>query len=281
MKKSEYWLENQVEALNPPHWEDVFGPVDSKLAGEGKELYHKGRPDRPVKGGLCAHCHVPDPHLLKDCDGKAEWKVAMIPVNEVGTDETTMANYVMRPKKLAQASPKGDTFPPADAMAKLTSKVIAERLEAQEVPEADRKKMQRCRANRWLNDKAYKAPTHEGVWATAPYLHNGSIPNLYLLLSPKEERDKQARIFCVGHDLTYDPVNVGFMLTDQCPGTARLPDMFKFDTTLRNNGNMGHEFRNAKDCEKREGENAAQNGILGCEFSDHERKALVEYLKTL
>ena len=54
------WLEDQLHGLQPPRWEDVFGPVDSKLAEEGKALYRQGRPDRPVKGGLCAHCHVPE-----------------------------------------------------------------------------------------------------------------------------------------------------------------------------------------------------------------------------
>jgi len=268
------WLEEQVQALEPPRWEDVFGPVDSKLAEEGKTLYHKGRPDRPVKGGLCAHCHVPESHLLIDCDGKAEWNVAMIPVKGIGTDEVTATNYTTRLKKSAPNSGLPAQFQPAIAMAAITSKVIADRLDAQKVSEADRKNLQRCRTNKWLNAKEYKAPTHEGVWATAPYLHNGSIPNLSLVLSPKEERDKQAKVFCIGHDLTYDAANVGFKLTDQCP------DPFKFDTTLRNNGNKGHEFRNAKNCEKRDGQ-PGEKGVLGCELSDHERKALVEYLKTL
>ena len=268
------WLEEQLQSLDPPHWEDVFGPVESKLAEEGKALYHTGRPDRPVKGGLCAHCHVPESTLLKGCDGKAEWAVATIPVNEIGTDDVVMTNYTARLKKSAPNSGLPDLFQPAVAMAERTSKVIAERFEAQKVVEADQKHSQRCRTNRWLNAKEYKAPSHEGVWATAPYLHNGSIPNLYLVLSPKEERDKQARTFCVGHDLIYDPINVGFTLTDQCP------EPFKFDTTLRNNGNRGHEFRTASGCEKREGY-FGENGVLGCELSDHERNALVEYLKTL
>jgi len=268
------WLEHQLESLQPPHWEDVFGPVESKLAEEGKALYHKGRPDRPVKGGLCAHCHIPEPKLLKDCDGKAEWKVAMIPVKEIGTDETAATNYTTRLKKPAPRSSLPDPFQPAIAMSAITTKVIAERLDAQKIVGEDRKLLQRCRTNKWLNAKAYKAPTHEGVWATAPYLHNGSIPNLSLVLSPKEERDKQAKTFCVGHDLTYDAENVGFKLTDQCP------DPFKFDTTLRNNGNKGHEFRNAKGCENREGQ-PGEGGVLGCELSDHQRKAVVEYLKSL
>jgi cytochrome c peroxidase len=282
------WMEDQLHSLQPPRWEDVFGPVDSKLAAEGKALYHEGRSGRPVKGGLCAHCHVPESKPLA-CDGKEEWAMVLVQVEEntktgdpeaIGTDRTTMENYTRRLKRPAPRSGLSDPFPPAIAMSALTSKVIAARLEAQKVPEPDRKRLQRCRANAWWSLPMYKAPTHEGVWATAPYLHNGSIPNLYLLLSPKEERDKQARVFCVGHDLTYDPVNVGFVLTDQCPGPSARPDLYKFDTTLRNNGNMGHEFRKAPDCEKREGGKPEQ-GVLGCELSDHERKALVEYLKSL
>jgi hypothetical protein len=268
------WLENHVEALQPPHWEDVFGAADAKLVEEGKALYHKGHPDRPVKGGLCAHCHVPESRLLKDCDGKAQWTVAMVPVDEIGTDEVAAVNYTTRLKKPIAGLGLPDPFQPAIAMATITSKVITDRLKAQAIPEPDRKHLQRCRTNKWLNAREYKAPTHEGVWVTAPYLHNGSVPNLSLVLSPKEERDKQAKMFCVGHDLTYDSANVGFKLTDQCP------EEFKFDTTLRNNNNKGHEFRNAKDCEKREG-HYGENGVLGCELSDHERKALVEYLKTL
>lgn len=268
------WMEDQLQSLNPPHWEDVFGPVDTKLAEEGKALYHKGRPNRPAKGGLCAHCHVPQSHLLKDCDGKAEWKVAMIPIDEVGTDETTVTNYTARLKKPTPNSGLPDPFQPAFALADTTSKVMADGFAVEKILEPEQKRLQRCRTNKWLTTKSYKAPSHEGVWATAPYLHNGSVPNLYLMLSTKDERDRQAKIFCVGHDLTYDPVNVGFVLNNECP------DLFKLDTTLRNNGNKGHEFRNAKGCEKREGERG-ERGVLGCELSDRERKALVEYLKTL
>jgi hypothetical protein len=268
------WLETQLESLRPPHWEDVFGAVDSTLAEEGKMLYHQGRPDRLVNGGLCAHCHVPEPKLLKDCDGKVEWAVKRIPVDEIGTDETAAKNYTTRLKTPGANSDLPRPFQPAVAISAMTTKVITDRLEAQNVADKDRKRLQRCRTNTWLDAKEYKTPSHEGVWATAPYLHNGSIPNLYLVLSPKEERDKQAKVFCVGHDLTYDAINVGFALNSQCP------DPFKFDTTLRNNGNQGHEFRNAKECETREGQ-AGANGVLGCELSIHERKALVEYLKTL
>lgn len=285
------WLEDQLQSLKPPRWEEVFGPVDSKLAGEGKTLYHQGRPDRPVKGGLCAHCHQPEPKILA-CDGKEEIPVVMVQIHEeqhgrqeaIGTDATTMLNYTERLKRPPPMPHPLSTLPnpfqPAIAMSAITSQAMAAGFAAENIPKPEQDRMQRCRGNAWWSKKEYKAPTHDGVWATAPYLHNGSVPNLYLVLSPKEERDRQAKVFCVGHDLTYDPANVGFVLTDQCPGPASSPDIFKFDTTLRNNGNMGHEFRKGEGCEKREGKEP-EGGVLGCELSEHERRALVEYLKTL
>lgn len=39
--------------------------------------------------------------------------------------------------------------------------------------------------------RAYKARPLDGVWATPPFLHNGSVPNLFQLLSPAAERSPQ------------------------------------------------------------------------------------------
>ena len=50
----------------------------------------------------------------------------------------------------------------------------------------------------------YKAAPRDGVWATPPFLHNGSVPNLYEMLIPAAERTKK---FYLGGDL--DPVKVG------------------------------------------------------------------------
>ena len=56
----------------------------------------------------------------------------------------------------------------------------------------------------------YRARPLDGIWATAPYLHNGSVPNLYQLLLPAVQR---VTTFKVGSD-QFDPVYVGFV-TDQ------------------------------------------------------------------
>ncbi|HEX8155125.1 MAG TPA: di-heme-cytochrome C peroxidase, partial [Thermoanaerobaculia bacterium] len=65
----------------------------------------------------------------------------------------------------------------------------------------------------------YKARPLDGIWATAPYLHNGSVPTLRDLLLPPAQRPKT---FYVG-SREFDPVNVGFETT---PGPRR----FLFDT---------------------------------------------------
>ena len=53
---------------------------------------------------------------------------------------------------------------------------------------------------------AYKARPLNGAWATAPFLHNGSVPSLYQLLLPDTEREKS--FYLGGNDL--DVVNIGF-----------------------------------------------------------------------
>ena len=98
----------------------------------------------------------------------------------------------------------------------------------------------------------YRAGTLDGVWATAPYLHNGSVASLRELLLPAAERMK---VFSVG-STDFDPVTVGF---DPSPADGRT----LFDTSRPGNSNAGHDTY----------------GNHG--FSEADRHALVEYLKTL
>lgn len=104
---------------------------------------------------------------------------------------------------------------------------------------------------------AYRARPLNGIWATAPYLHNGSVPTLYDLLLPAEAKAKcpEARpeSFRVGRR-EFDPDKVGFASA----GTAG----FRFRTELRGNRNSGHEYG-------------------ACGMTDAERADLIEYLKAL
>ncbi|HEY7855448.1 MAG TPA: di-heme-cytochrome C peroxidase [Terriglobales bacterium] len=113
----------------------------------------------------------------------------------------------------------------------------------------------------------YKARPLAGVWATAPYLHNGSVPNLYELLSPVYERDK---VFYLG-DRDFDPVRVGLVTNSGGKGS------FRYDTSIPGNFNTGHEFR-AGYRPWTPGSPPA-HGVIGPEFTPHQRMAIIEYLK--
>ena len=116
---------------------------------------------------------------------------------------------------------------------------------------------------------AYKARPLQGAWATAPYLHNGSVPNLYELLSPVRERSKR---FYLGRR-EYDPVKVGFV-TEPLKGAR---ESFWLDTRQTGNANTGHEFR-AGYAGWAPG-SPPQFGVIGPELPPDDRWALVEYLK--
>lgn len=103
------------------------------------------------------------------------------------------------------------------------------------------------------NTGGYVAPALDGIWARAPYLHNGSVPSLQDLLKPVESRPKT---FYRGYDV-YDPVSVGFISNVE---SRRGRGFFKFDTALPGNGNGGH--------------------VYGTTLPPADKTALIEYLKT-
>ena len=114
--------------------------------------------------------------------------------------------------------------------------------------------------------KGYKPRPLQGVWATPPFLHNGSVPNLRELLSPAERRSTR---FYVGYR-EFDPVNVGY--ATQPPKDYK--GGFWFDTTLSGNHNTGHQFASGYT-------GRPQNGIIGPLLSDQDRTDIIEYLKVM
>jgi hypothetical protein len=100
---------------------------------------------------------------------------------------------------------------------------------------------------------AYESRVLEGVWAVAPYLHNGSVPNLWELMKLAKDRKST---FKVGSRV-FDPKNVGYATEDSPFKTGA----FMADPANANgNGNGGHEF--------------------GVGLTDDERWAIIEYMKT-
>ena len=138
----------------------------------------------------------------------------------------------------------------------------------------------------------YKPRPLEGVWATPPFLHNGSVPTIYHLLSAVGERPKH---FYLGRR-EYDPVRLGYVTPvdpedDPRPPTGQpvntpapvrpRPGEFRFDTTVAGNWNVGHEFGDGYrpwDSSKPV-ETNYQNGLIGPRLREDEKMQLVEYLK--
>jgi hypothetical protein len=110
--------------------------------------------------------------------------------------------------------------------------------------------------------RAYKGRSLNGIWATAPYLHNGSVPTLYDLLLPASPAPgdpagtvyRPARFRVGSREL--DVVKVGFKSGEN------EYDGFLFDTSKPANSNAGHDYGTRK-------------------MSDQDRWDLVEYLKSL
>jgi mono/diheme cytochrome c family protein len=112
--------------------------------------------------------------------------------------------------------------------------------------------------------EGYQAPPLDGVWATAPYLHNGSAPTLYHVVHSAARPKIYTRSYRTGKE-EYDTEKVGWKITVlNAPPDPKLPGPERrkvYDTTQPGRGNGGHAF--------------------GDKLTEAERMALLEYLKTL
>ena len=109
------------------------------------------------------------------------------------------------------------------------------------------------RFTRFRKTQGYANHPLDGIWARAPYLHNGSVPTLRDLLNPPEARPKK---FYRGYDV-FDQAKVGFVSNVAEENGKRY---FEFDTTLPGNGNGGH--------------------VYGTNLPPTDKDAIVEYMKT-
>lgn len=107
----------------------------------------------------------------------------------------------------------------------------------------------------------YQAPPLDGIWATAPYLHNGSVPTLAHMLDSSSRPSKYRRPPSTDFE-HYDTKRVGWKFEEVGPDDEVDPkSKLIFDSTRFGLDNGGHTF--------------------GDELSDEERWEVIEYLKTL
>jgi hypothetical protein len=116
---------------------------------------------------------------------------------------------------------------------------------------------------------SYRARSLNGIWATAPYLHNGSVPTLFDLLSPVKCKKEpvggnyRPKRFTVG-EREFDPKKVGFVYKalEENEELAKEDKRFIFDTSIPGNANTGHDYG-------------------ACTRTDDDRRDLIEFLKSL
>lgn len=232
--------------LEAPRWpESLLGPLDASRVARGQTLYAQH----------CERCHALSHRNRPD----QKLQATLTPVDEIGTDATMASNFVdataatgaMQGRKLMVLA--GSTF---GAEAPTVELVVNAAVGAtlRHPVDAVRAALRGYHAvdSATANPKPYqyKARPLAGVWATAPFLHNGSVPTLHDLLLPPAQRPQR---FYVG-SREIDPVNVGF-------ATGAGADRSLFDTALPGNGNQGHDY--------------------GTTLGDEDRYALIEYLKSL
>lgn len=237
--------------LESPLWpEHVLPAIDQGKVAHGKELYE----------AKCSSCHAlitreshtPDGVTTNDI---VRIDVTKVPLDDIGTDPrqaATLATRTVSLESINPAAPRAILY--TEAVKKVTSGIVEQWMAKSIDNRRAAEEINAGRANDIRGKFVYRARPLNGVWAIAPYLHNGSVPNLHALLLPAKDRPKT---FWVG-SYEFDPVNVGF------ESTMPVENGFPFDVTKPGNWNTGHE-----------------GPRYGTDLSEEDRMALIEFLKTL
>ncbi len=311
--KDMFWMETLISVLEPPKWpETILGKINRDAVKRGKYLYEEKiwedarrpaqaelaadtashiyppNPDRTAKG-FCARCHAPVRHVNPNKWGKRYIQLPLYRLDVIGTDPwdaEDFAGHEIYTRNLSWLFDGKEKVGIGEALLKVTTEVMKRGYEELGITDtALQDTMNGFRENLYRAPLAYPARPLAGYWTTPPFLHNGSVPNLYQLLSPVKERDES---FWVG-DLEFDPVQIGYK-TEKFEGGFEFKIKRGVFSTLLNtflgvfrgrleyvreidgNSNAGHEFR---DAEKN------TPGVIGPYLEPADRMAIIEYMKVL
>ncbi len=243
--KNLYELEERLLSLAPPPWPvDVLGTIDAQRAKIGARLFENN----------CAGCHG-----IKQIAGSEPlmWHVPVVPLARIGTDPMMVLSMAGRQYDASILGVKSTV----NAMQglNLVSPQVKEQayidagITAEEAPRYDGFGRPPV-----VNPDTcgYRPRPLMGIWATPPFLHNGSVPTVDDLLSDT----RPARFAVGGND--YDPVRMGL-------AAKGGPGALDFDTRVRGNSNAGHWFT----------DDAKRPGRIGPALNANDRAAIIEYLK--
>jgi hypothetical protein len=213
-----------------------------------------------------------------------QWRVAVVPITDVGTDRNAALNFANHRydasrlgwtpaelRELCIADEIAGTIDPKSISAvvglNIMSTAITNRYFEKNPPQTNEELLKYMGYGIFdyprtdpAQLKNYKSRPLHGIWATPPFLHNGSVRTLYQMISPRNERETE---FWSG-TREYDPVHLGFR-------SLEVPGAVLFETSVVGNDNVGHEFRDG--CQK--------NGIIGPFLEPEQRLQILEYLKAM
>ena len=247
-------IEAALGKLGAPAWP---WPVDQALADAGKAVFA-----RDTAAGGCIGCHGETRGAV---DGT--WKTPLV---DVGTDRAAgrVLTRIVDTGSMAGASIPGQIAPlkARDKALNLLRLSVAGTLVGLEAQAALKSPVSSLVRGLFASSatsgmggpapepNAYEARVLHGVWAAAPYLHDGSVPTLADLLEPAAARP---RSFAMGK--AYDTTRIGLAAAQ--PASASTFNATGCDDVDSGRSNCGHEY--------------------GTRLSNEDKKALLEYLKTL
>jgi len=216
-------LEGYINKMGAPKWP---WSVNNSLAAQGANIF----------AANCASCHGKKPGEYRP-PSTTTWAT---PAENVGTDSW----YFNSLTRTANPGVLSKLFPADGPLADI-SKTVTQKILQQYQPS-----ISLISPTNKSGVGKYESRVMEGIWAAAPYLHNGSVPTLEDLLKPASQRPGT---FLVG--INFDTLRVGLSVNQ--PVQAG----YQFNTSTVGNSNAGHEY--------------------GIQLSAQDRAALLEYLKTL
>jgi hypothetical protein len=241
-------LENLTTRMSAPRWPWA---LDEALAAKGKIIFDRD----------CAStCHGSG-------EGAPPWTTKITKIEEVKTDSRQLKVYK---RQAFSGVLEGAKFPfdvekapleKSDTVLRILKNAttgslfsIPHRSNDLEPFDLELAKISHQKAFMPPSEHGYEARVLSGVWAAAPYLHNGSVPTLAELLKPAAERKPSFKI-----GSAYDPVAVGL-----------APEQSQFSATLI-----------TTDCSEQDSGNSRCGHDYGTLLSEADKRALLEYLKKL
>ena len=309
---------NEFNGLLSPRWPAEFPAIDLNLAAKGADLYGQicqGCHLPPIDSEqfwsdkYWKKIQYAKNGVKKETE-KTYLTLNVIPISEIGTDtaqagvlgnrtvDTTGLNlntqvctwavdgedpYAKNSLLTYVSLNDSATSTFGLALGAFVERTNQQWLEQNYIPAAQRPGYKGMRPNCLQINKGYKARPLNGVWATAPYLHNGSIATIYDLLSVSADRPTFVQLGSQAFDVRHIGIvqnsaveslnkknkNIPYRLTpDYSDG------LFILDTRQPGNHNTGHIFDDI----------SADNmpkGRIGRKLSEEEKFTIIEYLKTL